>query len=341
MSLSDFARKQWRIALNDGPLASVKQGASEAAMKAAKPYALRKATPIWDVDFDVCLVLDSCRFDLWQAVVGIDGAARYASPNQMPLAANTSSRWSVGSASPEWINNTFATKYADSWRSAGYVTANPFSGKESGDMSLLSDAVYPISERGLGYLDEVWHDQWPMSEAMHTVDPSVLTERALWAWDRRDRHGIDQLVVHYMQPHIPFKQRPEWTDGWDLEGFGSDGGNGKDDWHKLRDGEIPRQAFWDAYAANLEWVLSEVQRFYTETDATILVTSDHGNGMGEWGQWGHPPQSANPALRTVPWCIINGIGDNQIDAKPAGNPPVISRKNASVEGRLSALGYMN
>jgi len=339
MSLKDFARKEWRIARENGVLDAVKQGVSEATMKAAKPYAQRKATPIWDVDFDVCLVLDSCRFDLWTQVVGPGSGIHLEHGNHWPLAENTESRWSVGSASPEWIDNTFADAHCGSWRTAGYVTANPFSGKAATDMNILSEEVYPLADRGLAYLDEVWRDQWPMNDALPTVGPSVLTDRALWAWDRRERYSMDKLVVHYMQPHIPFKKRPEWTDGWDLDGFGSGGGHGKDDWHKLRDGEVPADEFWNAYAANLEWVLREVERWYNSVDGTLLVTSDHGNGKGEYGQWGHPPGSANPSIRKVPWSVVDGVGENEIAVDPVGNPPVVGGSNREIDEQLSALGY--
>lgn len=146
------------------------------------------------------------------------------------------------------------------------------------------------------------------------------------------------MVVHYMQPHIPFKKQPDWTAGWDVERFGT-AGEGKDDWHKVRDGDIPEDEFWNAYAANLEWVLKEVARWHNAIDGTILITSDHGNAMGECGQWGHPPGSANPAIRKVPWCVVDGIGDNEITVEPSGNPPVVGGENRDVDAQLSALGY--
>jgi hypothetical protein len=141
-----------------------------------------------------------------------------------------------------------------------------------------------------------------------------------------------------MQPHIPFRKRPEWFGGWGgTERFGEPGAEGasKDIWLRLRDGELPRDEVWNAYAANLEWVLSEVQRWYEGTDARILVTSDHGNALGEYGQWSHPPYSANPYLRKVPWVLVDGIGDNDV---PTQTPPS-ETVTADVGDRLDALGY--
>jgi len=286
MNLTAFARKHATIAKRHGPLTAERMAAQEAGLRALEPLATRKATPIWAADWDVCLVLDACRYDLWREVVGLNrGGPRPLPSFHKTLARATASRYSVGSASLHWIQNTFADKHRDDWRDAAYVTANPFSGKTPNRMANLDASVYPLQTQGLGYLDEVWRDEWPMSDGLPTVDPATLTERGFHAYRHED---TERVVCHYMQPHIPFKKRPEWFGGWGgTERFGEPGaeGDSKDIWLRLRDAELPRDEVWNAYAANLEWVLSEVKRWYAETDARILVTSDHGNALGEYGQW--------------------------------------------------------
>lgn len=335
MTLKDFAAKEADIAREQGAATAVKQGFSEVAMKALLPYAKWRATPIWAAEWDVCLVLDSCRIDVFREVVMERGDlswSGYLDP--------VNSKWSVGSASVEWIAETFSDRYSDEWRNAGYVTANPFSGKTGDEPSVKGDA-YPLKNRGLAYLDEPWRDRWETEDGLPTVAPRDVTNRAMWAWRQRERYDMDQLVVHYMQPHIPFRSRPEWTAGWDLEGFGTGGGLGdKDDWHKVRDGEIPEDEFWDAYRDNLEWVLDEVARWQRQTDARILVTSDHGNGLGELGVWGHPPWNGNPAVRRVPWAFIDGNGSGPPDLEPPGDPPVVGgTTEEKLAAQLKALGY--
>jgi len=340
MTLKDFARKEARIAKEQGIGTALYSGICEAAMKNLSPYAKIKERPIWDSGFDVCLVLDSCRYDLWEEVVGADNSLVRSMGeigDTFPLATNTEYIWSVGSASPHWISKTFNDDYRESWESAGYVTANPFSGKQGDEMDYLDASVVPLNDT-LPYVDDVWQDSWPMTDELPTVSPKTLTDRALWAYSNREQLGIDRLVVHYMQPHIPFRSQKEWCAGWDLYGFGTGGGKGKNDWHKVRDGEIERDLFWKAYADNLEWVLAEVKRWYELTSADILVTSDHGNGMGEFGQWGHPPGSANPAIRKVPFCEIAGVGSDCV-GDVSVKPPDLDRQNTDVEQQLQALGY--
>lgn len=338
MALQDFAKKNIEVAREHGVGRAFKDGASEAVLKACGPLSRELATPIWQAEWDICLVLDACRVDLWKEVVNESGPPC--------VSGKTGVAWSLGSASPEWIGQTFADRHHQHWKDAGYVTANPFSGKHPDEMGVLGNDVYPLRERGLAYLDEVWVDQWPMSETMQTVDPSVLTARAMWAWEHRE---MNQLVVHYMQPHIPFKSNPEWCDGWDgTDAFGDPqkaDEDSKDDWFKVRDGEIPEDEFWNAYAANLEWALTEVQRWADRVDARILVTSDHGNAMGEFGQWSHPPRSANPVLRRVPWVLVDGRDGGWTTPDPPGNPPVVSGQvdgpqTETAQEKLEALGYL-
>lgn len=334
MSIRDFVRKEWRIAREQGLGTAVRAGIGEATMKVAGPLADARSTPIWDADWDICLVLDSCRADTWRTVVDDE---RWGTADNVAQTA-----WSVGSASPEWLSKTFADEYEAHWRRAGYVTANPFSGKKGDECKYLNDAVFPLDSRGLGYFDEVWRDQWEANGDLPTVAPETVTDRALWAWQRRDQYSFDRLVVHYMQPHIPFRSRPEWTAGWKLKSFGTGGGAGKDDWHKLRDGDLSADAFWNAYRDNLRWVLNDVDRIIHTTNARVLITSDHGNAAGEWNQWGHPPGSANPAMRRVPWVIVGGTGQLEEVVEPAGNPPVVggtSTEKRTVTDRLEALGY--
>lgn len=336
MSLKDFAQKHAQITNEHGPLTAATMASQEVMLRALEPVVQATATPIWDPEWDVCLVLDATRYDLWREVVGVKGKH----PTDITywkdyLAANTEARYSVGSASIHWIQETFSEDHRAEWENAAYVTANPFSGKEPDRMPELDNDVYPLEDRNLCYLDEVWQDAWPMSDELPTVDPAVLTDRAFWAYQNT---GCDRLVVHYMQPHIPFKKRPEWFGDWGgTKHFGEPGGEGKDTWLKVRDNELPKDEVWNAYAANLEWVLREVRRWYAETDARILITADHGNAIGEFGQYSHPPFSANPYLRKVPWTIIEGVGDGEV-ASSAREPPQ-STSETAVEKQLDALGY--
>jgi hypothetical protein len=160
----------------------------------------------------------------------------------------------------------------------------------------------------------------------------------LHAYDTVD---ADRLVVHYMQPHMPFRMFPEWFDGWGgASNFGSVSEQlDTDIWHKLRDGQLGEREFWQAYRDNLRWVLDEVRRWVEHVDGRILITSDHGNAKGEWGLWSHPPGMASPQLRWVPWILVNGKGWG-VEYDVVGEPPVVGAGETDTEEQLRALGYV-
>lgn len=330
MSLGDFIDKKRTEVRSEGFRTAAYRGVGEVLSKALAGHAKRKATPIWAADWDVALVLDATRADLWREVAPEFGLG-------------TETKFSVGSASVEWIAETFADRHREAWQQTGHVTANPHTGHPADFSPLTDPSVYPLRERGLPYLDEVWSDQWKTREDLPTVLPEIVTDRAMWAWERRERLGFEQLVVHYMQPHIPFRSHPEWSPGWSnklqfgkpLDQYGK-----KDDWAKLRDGELERSEVWAAYADNLRWVLGEVERWAETTGARILVTADHGNGMGEWGIYGHPPESGAGVLREVPWVVTDGRDERPMDYDLQGDPPVIDTTGGDErQARLEALGY--
>lgn len=328
MTLEDFIAKKRHELETRGVLYATKSGVQEVALKSIGRYANKAGTPIWDADADVVLVLDACRVDLWEDTA----RERY------PRAAH-GNRWSVGSASVEWVGNTFAPKYRRHWRDAGYVTANAFSGKQPG-VHRTKD-VYPLRDLDMAYLDEVWVGEWDTG-TVESVMPATVTDRAMWAYERRDELGFDTLVVHYMQPHVPFRSKPGWSDGWkDQYAFGTECDTKKrSEWDKLRDGDIEREELWAAYKDNLEFVLQEVDRWNEATSAKLLITSDHGNAMGEWGMWGHPVNVPVQNVRRVPWAQTLGKGERKPKYDLQITPPVHASKQNDIDERLEALGYV-
>lgn len=290
-------------------------------------------TAIWDVgDWDIAIVLDATRLDLFQqAAKGYDWLPNY--PDHI---------WSVGSMSPEWIGETFRPERRNDWQNAGYVTANPFSCKSNDRAAGSPPGALPLKSDDLAYLDEVWRDQW-QRDPVSTVTPEVMADRALYAWEN---HDMDRLVVHMMQPHIPFRSRPEWFGHREnLHVFGEpddEPGEGKDVWKELRDGERSRSDVWAAYLDNLHWGLDAVNYIRERTNATIAITSDHGNSLGEFGVWSHPPNNPSPYLRKVPFVEIDGINELDWHNKVPGTPPVTDDDaNNKIDVQLKALGYMD
>lgn len=334
--IKQFIKKHGKTAQTEGYRRAVRGAFHEAGTWSLSRVAERvygEGDYIWDdPDWDVCCIVDATRWDQWQEI----------SPEYDWL--DDESGWSVGSCSPEWYGKTFDPETLaglDTGR-VGVVTANPFAGKHNRRMPhLLGDAT-PIDSHDFAVVDYVFDDAWGTEingEYIDVVDPAVVTDRAWQAWTEYD---LDRLVVHYMQPHLPFRARPEWFGRrQSLKHFGEDAGEageayagpGKSIWKRLRDGQVPRDEVWDAYCDNLRWGLDEIDRLRRALDGEILITADHGNAMGEWGVWSHPPHMMVPELRKVPWVHVGGDGGAFVPSAAEG---VADR---SVEAQLNALGY--
>lgn len=245
---------------------------------------------IWDFEWDVCCVLDGCRVDtLSKFREGVD------------------SYWSVGSASGEWTENTFDSVDTSD---VALITGNPF-----------SDMLTP------DYFAYFHQEPVRVCDGVETISPERLTDIACKVWRDREELGVEKIVVHYMQPHAPFRSRPSWF---------SDSGSkfGSYAWWMVRDGEVSRREFMDAYEDNLQWVLSEgVERLSERIEADVMVTADHGNACGEWGVYAHPAGVAVPAVRKVPKLMFEGSGDRSVEGD------IIGDVDYDTAEQLEALGY--
>jgi len=266
-------------------------------------------TNVFDREWDVLVVLDACRTDLLRSVAP-----------EFDFTGDVDEIRSVGSSSSEWLENTFLG-HPETPRTA-MVTGNTWT-----DRYLDAD--------DFAALDEVWKYAW--DDALGTVPPAAVTDRAVAHARERDP---DRLVVHYMQPHHPFVPAPlDGDEGLARTGSHSNTGN---PWVSLRRGEVAVEDVWDAYEANLRYVLPEVESLLANVDGRVAVTADHGNLFGEWGLYGHPMETPVPALLSVPWA--EATGRDRGAREPAIEPPEplpVSRvygANADRD-RLAALGY--
>ena len=264
------------------------------------------ADPVFDADWDLLVVLDACRADLWAEVVDSD--------SMLPVGTT---RVSPGGTSTEWLEATFGEAQPERLSSTGYVTANPYSADH-------------VDGAALGHLREVWRDAW--DDDLGTVRPRAVTDAAIRAGRE---HDLDRLVVHYMQPHFP-SIVDDRDDGVELEAFGDEP---LSVWEDLRFGRRSRAEVWRAYRANLRAVLPEVELLLSNIDADrAVITADHGNAVGERGLYGHAAGLALRPLREVPWAVTTAADTGRHDP-PAAAAAVGETASAEVAARLERLGY--
>jgi hypothetical protein len=276
--------------------------------------------PVLDADWDLLVVLDACRADVFADVVG---------SGDYPFGVGGTAT-SPASSSTEWLDAVFGAASDDALAEVSYVTGNPYSSRT-------------VDTDRFGACEEVWRDAW--DDDRGTIPPRPLTEAAIRAGRE---HDTDRLVVHYMQPHFPTVFGDDETG----DGDGSDGGIALDNWgdqpmsvwEQLRFGRRSVDDVWADYERNLEAVLADVELLLSNVDAeTAVLTADHGNAFGEHHLYGHPGGVDLPALREVPWCETaasdTGAYDPVARSSDDGDREGESPDETTVDDRLESLGY--
>lgn len=256
----------------------------------------------FDHDWDVLIVLDGCRYDLGRKNSPTD----WPSPNPVI---------SPGWGSETWIQRTFDDANSDTLSNTIYVTGNPFS-------PLVENL--PLQE-----IDQVW--KYAFDENVGTTPPRPLTDRAI---DYGRTGNPDRLVIHYMQPHLPHING-ELNISLTGDGVGWSGGN---PWVMIESNERNSQATVEAYKNNLSPVIKDVNLLLENIAAEkVVVTADHGNFLGENGNWGHHKRYArDPAVRQVPWWELSANDEStHISNDYDHQKDAVSRSD-----QLEALGYV-
>ena len=257
-----------------------------------------RGTNIYDRDWDLLVVLDACRYDLMQEVY-----------EEYEFIESIERFRSVGSSSSEWMCRNFTQEFRSEINKTVHVTGNP-----------NTQESLPLQD--FSVLDEVWRYTW--DEELGTLLPDPLTDRAIALHRENDP---ERMIVHYMQPHHPFVQNPIG------DGFGE-----SDPWNALERDEVNRDEVWKEYRRNLRYVLEQLPLLLENVDAeNAVITSDHGNLLGEYGLYAHPAKVAVSELRTVPWCetTAQDTGSYEPDlSEPADTGTDV------VEQRLADLGYV-
>ena len=109
----------------------------------------------------------------------------------------------------------------------------------------------------------------------HEMVADEVTDRALAWLARRDTARPMFFWVHYMDPHAPYKKK---------RGFEDQLGAGK----KTRGRHIDPPA--ERYQTEVAFTDQQIGRLLAalpEEDTYIVFTADHGESLGEHGEWGH------------------------------------------------------
>lgn len=314
--------------------------------------------------WDCLIILDACRYDTFERI-----HREFLDP--APLEAVDS----VGTCTSEWRNKTFTGSYPDTV----YVSANPYI---TGGKSLDG---FDGGARFFRVVD-VWQTGWDHERGTvppATVTRQAL--RALVTHPDK-RFILHYLQPHapYLSLGAHFQGFPAPIPSERLPISGLSHGPSDRPWQKtlfnrllplarrtrlfgdppgwrLRQvlGMAPqspmdavrralgRKGLRKAYEDNLRGVLADVATLLPYLEGTVIITSDHGERLGEGGRYTHGPAVDDPLLRRVPWFVMHRTRQQPLPARESLEPESVAPPavddadaRARIEERLRALGYV-
>ncbi len=265
---------------------------------------------VMEKDWDNLLVLDACRLDLYKEVANPD----------------CDSMVSRGAATPEWLRENFQGR---SYPDTVYVTSNPY--------------VDVVVEDVFFRTYSVWEELWDGEKG--TVMPGELAEKAE---EVASKHTDKRLIVHFMQPHHPFIGEHKITDtAWKIPDK-EDSKVGIDEkgltpWQGLERGKTEKEELWQAYADSLQEVYPVAKELGRKLEGKTVITSDHGNMMGERvfplvSDYGHRPGILTWENTEVPWDVLpfknrKTIREDEVSSREK------EQSDEEIKEKLEALGY--
>lgn len=277
----------------------------------------QKGINYMDEDWDNLIILDACRADMFEETIGTDPFDKYRRVT------------SVGSSSPEWMENTFSGR---EFPDTVYLSGNPWIAKTAS--SNFHDLINI-------WVDEFGVDKSELEENIvlgevesaddGTVHPDAVNRAARQV---HEKYPNKRLIIHYFQPHAPVCGN---ADGTPREEINHDLHPGA-----IRESKVSRDQVWQAYVENLQYVYHHASSLAEELGGRSVFTADHGELFGEWmlpfpiRGYMHPSGVRHPKLTTVPWAVKEHGPRRDVEV---GSVSSVETDSETVDSRLRDLGY--
>jgi len=320
-----------------------------------------------DERWDYLIVLDACRYDYFEQ------------EHQRYLKGDLSPKMSMGSCTDEWRDKSFPDYYDD----IVYISANPqicatskVYGYCAGDHfhevyeiwkdgwdeekgtvlpeTLTQAAIRIIREtsgRGKRYIIHYLQPHAPYVasgiDSRGYMQGDINKQRQLVGADtcgspQRFRMAVLKALLRIFRRNAVFWGQPEW---YFRRLLALPPANPME--ASLR--SLGRKGLQAAYRENLIAALQQVAVLVENVSGRVVVTSDHGELLGERICYGHP-RGKDPILTTIPWLVIEK--ESGTEKKDGGNHAGVPSKPAELESeekkeaeqkqlaeKLKALGY--
>lgn len=269
-----------------------------------------------DEDWDFLIILDACRYDYFKEIYR----------DYLP-AGKFEKVLSPASHTDEWVKKVFSDIYDD----IVYISANPF---------INSKGIKGFNPKKFFKVIDVWYDGW--DENCNTVPPDKVNEATLNAVRK---YINKRFIIHYMQPHAPYlslrdlgggdisadrscrvvgkkieKIHPKIRDILDYLYIKQDNLLKRRGiaWKFAQSLGLPpldpmdaalrvagQDGLKQAYKENLREVLKCINLLLQTISGKIIIIADHGELLGEGGDYSHRMGYHVPLLIEVPKLELN------------------------------------
>lgn len=219
----------------------------------------------------ILIVLDACRYDAMKSFVESKELA-YEVKEASSKVPNTHT----------WVRTNWSGEY-----DITYISPIPFISDQEVDGPTGGGSYH--GSKHFKKVVNAWRSHWSDEEGCVTPEGAVKA-----ALDNVD----DKMIIHFGQPHMPHigdpPMRNKDIDSDNLAEVGETG--------EFTDEEIK-----ESYMANLEraWkggVEVLLRQLNLDNYSRVIITSDHGESLGEDGRYGH--NTNTPEVHSVPWIEV-------------------------------------
>jgi arylsulfatase A-like enzyme len=310
--------------------------------------------------WDHLIVLDACRYDFMERLSG-----RY-------IEGNLGKRLSAGTSTLEWRDANFQGRYED----VVYVSSNPYINGVRAVRGFLGSEHF-------GKVYDVWSTAWNRKKG--TVLPKAVSDCAVGAMKNHGRArfiihylqphapylGLDDDTLGFPIPDVECERVLTGTSvcedpatkvlilkaltrvcykarllgsnpAWRLREILRMDPASPMDAVRRASGDTGLRA---AYEANLETVLAAVADLLRFMSGRIVITSDHGELLGEGGRYSHFSGSTARELLEIPWLVVEKRQSEALDGWRAERKDEPEAEGADgkdeIGSRLRALGYID
>ena len=219
-----------------------------------------------DDDWDYAIILDACRYDIFNQVNDIKG--------------DLHKKYSKASSTLEWIEKCVIKSYKD----VILITANPW---------LSNTEFRKLNKKPFYKIFPVWNYGW--DDELMVVPPWTMVEVGKKILKK---YPNNKIIFWFMQPHHPFINKK-----YSIKEYFEDKKRIRV-WEMIKLGIVDADSAMLAYKENLKLVLIYVKLLLKHLNGKIIITSDHGNCFGELGILGHPPKIYITPLIEIPRLLI-------------------------------------